>query len=81
MDEQYKGKILMFNNPRDAFAIAQTRLGIDFNSTNEQDWVKAAELLAEQKDKVNPVYVMDEVSTLWKAANTHLRHIMPETTY
>ena len=59
-DEQYKGKILMFNNPRDAFAIAQTRLGIDFNSTNEQDWVNAAELLAQQKDKVNPVYCIPE---------------------
>lgn len=66
-DEQYKGKILMFNNPRDAFAIAQTRLGIDFNSTNEQDWVKAAELLAQQKDKVNPVYVMDEVFNLMES--------------
>lgn len=66
-DEQYKDKILMFNNPRDAFAIAQARLGIDFNSTNEQDWVKAAELLAEQKDKVNPVYVMDEVFNLMES--------------
>lgn len=66
-DEQYKGKILMFNNPRDAFAIAQTRLGIDFNSTNEQDWVNAAELLAQQKDKVNPVYVMDEVFNLMES--------------
>lgn len=26
-DEQYSGKILMFDNPRDAFAIAQERLG------------------------------------------------------
>lgn len=67
LDEQYKGKILMFNNPRDAFAIAQTRLGIDFNSTNEQDWVNAAELLAQQKDKVNPVYVMDEVFNLMES--------------
>lgn len=66
-DEQYKGKILMFNNPRDAFAIAQTRLGIDFNSTNEQDWVNAAEFLAQQKDKVNPVYVMDEVFNLMES--------------
>ena len=66
-DEQYKGKILMFNNPRDAFAIAQARLGIDFNSTNEQDWVNAAGLLAQQKDKVNPVYVMDEVFNLMES--------------
>ena len=66
-DEQYKGKVLMFNNPRDAFAIAQARLGQDFNSTDEQDWIKAAELLAEQKDKVNPVYVMDEVFNLMES--------------
>lgn len=66
-DEQYRGKVLMFNNPRDAFAIAQARLGQDFNSTDEQDWIKAAELLAEQKDKVNPVYVMDEVFNLMES--------------
>ena len=33
-DEQYKGKVLMFNNPRDAFAIAQARLSQDFNTVN-----------------------------------------------
>ena len=42
-------------------------LGTDFNSTDEQDWIKAAELLAEQKDKVNPVYVMDEVFNLMES--------------
>lgn len=66
-DEQYKGKVLMFNNPRDAFAIAQSLLGQDYNSQAENDWVKAAELLAEQKDKVNPVYVMDEVFNLMES--------------
>ncbi len=66
-DEQYKNKVLMFNNSRDAFAIAQAVLGQDLNTTNEQDWVKAAELLAEQKDAVNPVYVMDEVFNLMES--------------
>ena len=66
-DEQYKDKILMFNNSRDAFAIAQALLGQDFNSTNESDWTEAAELLAEQRDKVNPVYVMDEVFNLMES--------------
>lgn len=66
-DEQYKDKILMFNNSRDAFAIAQAYLGKDFNSTTEQDWVECAELLAEQKDKTNPVYVMDEVFNLMES--------------
>lgn len=66
-DEQYRDKILMFNNPRDAFAIAQAVLGQDFNSNNEQDWAQAAKLLAKQKDLVNPVYVMDEVFNLMES--------------
>lgn len=66
-DEQYKGKVLMFNNSRDAFAIAQAMLGQNFNSQDESDWNKAAELLAEQKDKTNPVYVMDEVFNLMES--------------
>lgn len=66
-DEQYRGKVLMFNNPRDAFAIAQARLSQDFNTINEDEWIKAAELLAEQRDKVSPVYVMDEVFNLMES--------------
>lgn len=66
-DEQYKGKVLMFNNSRDAFAIAQAILGQNYNTTLESDWNAAAELLAEQKDKVNPVYVMDEVFNLMES--------------
>lgn len=66
-DEHYKDKVLMFNNSRDAFAIAQFVLGQDINSSNEQDWVEASELLAEQRDKVNPVYVMDEVFNLMES--------------
>ena len=66
-DEQYKNKVLMFNNSRDAFAIAQAMLSQDFNTANEADWVAAAELLAKQKDAVNPVYVMDEVFNLMES--------------
>lgn len=66
-DEQYRDKVLMFNNSRDAFAIAQAKLGQDFNSLSEQDWTQCAQLLAEQKDKVNPVYVMDEVFNLMES--------------
>ncbi|MBQ9229359.1 MAG: spermidine/putrescine ABC transporter substrate-binding protein [Eubacterium sp.] len=66
-DEQYRGKVLMFNNSRDAFAIAQSLLGQDVNTTDEQDWVDAAELLAQQKDATDPVYVMDEVFNLMES--------------
>lgn len=68
-DEKYKDKVLMFNNSRDAFAIAQAMLGQSFNSTDESDWNEAAQLLAEQKDSVNPVYVMDEVFNLMESGD------------
>lgn len=60
-DEQYKGKVLMFNNPRDAFAVAQFALGQDINTTDKADWDAAADYLLEQRQTVKPEYVMDEV--------------------
>ena len=42
-DEQYKGKILMFNNPRDAFGIAQCLLGQSLNTTDVKEWDLAIE--------------------------------------
>lgn len=59
-DEQYSGKILMFDNPRDAFAIAQIELGYSLNSTNSEEWYAATELLKEQKPLVQ-AYVMDQI--------------------
>ena len=59
-DEQYSGKILMFDNPRDAFAIAQARLGFSLNTTDESEWEQAAMLLKEQKPFVQ-AYVMDQI--------------------
>lgn len=59
-DEEYENKILMFNNPRDAFAIAQSILGMDYNTESPSAWYTAAALLKEQKS-VSPVYVNDEV--------------------
>ena len=60
-DEQYKGKVLMFNNPRDAFAVAQFALGQSINTTDMADWDAAADYLLEQRKNVKPEYVMDEV--------------------
>ncbi len=60
-DPAYKGKILNFNNSRDALMTAQCYAGIDLNTQNMADWEKAAELLKKQKKDVNPGYVMDEV--------------------
>lgn len=59
-DEQYAGEILMFNNPRDAFGIAQYYLGQSVNTTDLKEWDKAIELLKEQNHLVAS-YVMDEI--------------------
>lgn len=68
-DSQYKGKVLMFNNPRDAFAIAQALLGQDLNTVSKEDWDAAAQLLIEQREKVSPQYVMDEVFNLMESGD------------
>lgn len=59
-DERYKGKILNFNNSRDAFATAQFYQGLDINSTDSSTWDEAYTLLARQKEILQS-YVMDEV--------------------
>jgi spermidine/putrescine-binding protein len=59
-NEKYSGKILQYNNPRDAFATAMFLGGIDINSLNEDDWDKALELLLKQKPLLQG-YVNDEI--------------------
>ena len=59
-DEQYKGKILMIDNPRDAFAIPEKLLGYSLNTTDEKELSDVAQLLIEQKSLLQG-YVMDEV--------------------
>ena len=59
-NEDYADRILMFDNPRDAFAIAELRLGYSLNTEDEKQLEEAAELLKEQK-KVIKAYVMDEI--------------------
>ena len=71
-DEQYKGKVLMFNNPRDSFAIAQFILGQSLNTTSPDDWDKAAELLKKQRETVKPTYVMDEVFVNMESGDYYL---------
>ena len=63
---KYAGKILMFDNPRDAFAISELLLGISINTQDEDELRSAAYKLIEQKPLVQ-AYVMDQIF----AAMTH----------
>jgi len=59
-DERGRGRGLMFDNPRDAFAVAQGLLGYSFNSVNVAQWEAVAEKIKEQKD-VRYGFVVDEI--------------------
>lgn len=59
-DERYAGKILMIDNPRDAFAIPQKILGYSLNSVDEKELVDVAQMLIDQKPLLQG-YVMDEI--------------------
>ncbi len=59
-DPRYSGKILMFNNPRDSFAIAEFMLGYSINTSDPEELDECAELLTEQKPYVQN-YVMDQI--------------------
>ncbi|MFV0497689.1 MAG: PotD/PotF family extracellular solute-binding protein [Candidatus Fimivivens sp.] len=59
-NEKYKGNILMFNNPRDAYGIALKKLGYGTNPENQEQVDKATALLKIQKPVVQ-AYVMDEI--------------------
>ena len=59
-NEKYAGKILMFDNSRDAFGIAQFLLGYDINTTDKDQLRSCAAKLLEQKPVVQQ-YVMDQI--------------------
>lgn len=59
-NEKYAGRILQFNNSRDAFGTAMYKLGIDVNTTSEAQWRTALEELKTQQPLVQG-YVMDEI--------------------
>ncbi|MCL2486793.1 MAG: ABC transporter substrate-binding protein [Oscillospiraceae bacterium] len=59
-NEKYAGRILMFDNPKDAFGIALKKLGYHQDSVNPDEYHEAYELLALQKPLVQ-AYVMDQI--------------------
>ena len=65
-NEKYAGKILQFNNSRDAFATAIYRAGNDVNSMDHAVWDDALQMLAEQHPLVKS-YVMDEIYNMMES--------------
>ena len=59
-DKDYAGKILQFNNPRDAFATAMFYHKIDINTADRDEWTEALGYLKDQKEILQG-YVNDEI--------------------
>lgn len=70
-NEKYSGKILQFNNPRDAFGTVQYKNGIDVNATDEEKWRACLEELKAQKPLVQS-YVMDEIFNKMKNGSAYV---------
>ncbi len=67
-NEKYAKKILMFDNSRDAFGIAQYKLGQVVNSTDKEELQCCADELAKQTPVVRQ-YVMDQVFAAMEGEN------------
>ena len=67
-NEKYAGKILMFDNSRDAFGVAQYQLGYDVNTTDKAELQACADLLSQQKPLVRQ-YVMDQIYATMEGEN------------
>ena len=70
-NEKYKGKILQFNNPRDAFGTAMYWKNLNINSSDPAEWNQALELLKEQKPLLQG-YVNDEIFNKMKGASAYI---------
>ena len=62
-NEKYSGKILMIDNSRDAFGIAQYLLGYDVNTTDKAELQACTQKLSEQKPVLQQ-YVMDQIYSI-----------------
>ena len=63
---KYRGRLLQFNNSRDAFGTAQFRLGLDPNSEDPASWRTALDALKQQQPLIKS-YVMDEVYNMMES--------------
>ncbi len=65
-NDKYAGRILQFNNSRDAFGTAMYRAGLDVNTTDRSAWDAALEDLLAQRSVVRS-YVQDEVYNMMES--------------
>lgn len=65
-NEKYAGRIVQFNNYRDAFGTAMYKLGLDVNASDKPAWDQAYQELLAQRPLVYS-YVMDEIFNMMES--------------
>ena len=65
-NEKYSGKIVQFNNSRDAFGTAFYKLGLDVNTTDTAAWDQGYEELRKQMPLLKK-FVMDEIFNMMES--------------
>ena len=74
-DEKYKNRIFMFDTYRDTLGAALKKLGYSLNSENPKEIEEAKELLLEQRKLVDPVYGVDNGTTMIPAGESDINMI------
>ncbi len=70
-DEQYKGKVLMYNNSRDSFGLTLIKNGNSVNTENIAELDKAFEDMKLLKDNLQ-AFVSDEIFNLMESGSAYL---------
>ena len=74
-NEKYKNKIFMFDTYRDSIGVALKNLGYSLNSENPKEIEEAKELLLEQRKLVDPVYGVDNGTTMIPSGESDINMI------
>ena len=74
-NEKYKDNIFMFDTYRDTIGVALKKLGYSLNSTNPKEIEEAKNLLLEQRSLVNPVYGVDNGTTMIETGESAINMI------
>ena len=74
-DEKYKDKVFIFDTYRDTMGAALKKLGYSLNTINEKEIEEAKELLISQRKTINPIYGVDNGTTMIPAGETDINMI------
>ncbi len=74
-DEKYKNKVFMFDTYRDTIGVALKKLGYSLNSENPEELEEAKQLLLEQRKLVDPIYGVDNGTSMIATGETALNMI------